>query len=337
MPFFPRTAFIATLTEGLFGYPKWLYSAIRHPVMWQGALISTLERHLNHQTFSRRKRIAAGAFATGIFTALPVGLAALVSRSVRHSPIACGLLASCCLAQRSLHEHVEAVAQVLEEKGLAEGRQAVSMIVGRDTSALDEAAICRATIETLAENFSDGIVAPAFWCALGGLPGAVFYKAVNTADSMIGHRNERYEAFGKTAARLDDLINLPASRLSAFWIVTAAFFTGQDWKTALRSIRRDARHHRSPNAGWPEAAMAGALGLSIGGPRLYNGEIANVRWIGEGRQEAVPADIRRALKLYRAACVVQNAVLFVLSVKTIQLGKIHLQSQWGNAPRCRTR
>ncbi|GBO80611.1 cobalamin biosynthesis protein CbiB [Acetobacter aceti NRIC 0242] len=221
-------------------------------------------------------------------------------------------MASCCLAQRSLHEHVEAVAQALENKGLSAGRQAVSMIVGRDTSALDEAAICRATIETLAENFSDGIVAPAFWCALGGLPGTVFYKAVNTADSMIGHRNERYEAFGKTAARLDDLINLPASRLSAFWIVSAAFFTGQDWKAALHTIRRDARHHRSPNAGWPEAAMAGALGLSIGGPRLYNGEVANVPWIGKGRQEATPADIRRALKLYRAACTIQCLTFYII-------------------------
>ena len=313
MPFFPLTAFVATLTEGLFGYPKRLYSAIRHPVMWQGALISMLERRLNRPTFSHRKRIATGALATGILTALPVGLTTLVARSLRHSPIACGLLASSCLAQRSLHEHVEAVAQALEDRGLPEGRQAVSMIVGRDTSALDEAAICRATIETLAENFSDGIVAPAFWCALGGLPGAVFYKAVNTADSMIGHRNERYEVFGKTAARLDDLINLPASRLSAFWIIAAAFFTGQDWKTAFRTIRRDARHHRSPNAGWPEAAMAGALGLSIGGPRLYNGALANVRWIGEGRQEATPADIRRALELYRAACVVQSGALLALS------------------------
>lgn len=313
MPFFPAIAFIATLTEGLFGYPKRLYSVIRHPVMWQGTLISTLERHLNRPAFSRRKRIATGALSAGVLTAVPVGLAVAISRSLRRAPLPCGILASCCLAQRSLHDHVKAVALALEEGGLQEGRQAVGRIVGRDTSVLDEAAICRATIETLAENFSDGVVAPALWSTLGGLPGAVFYKAVNTADSMIGHRNERYEAFGKTSARLDDLINLPASRLSAFWIVLAAFISGLDWKTALRIICRDARHHSSPNAGWPEAAMAGALGLSIGGPRFYNGTPAPVRWIGDGRQEATPADIRKALDLYHRACIVQIAVFLMIS------------------------
>ena len=185
------------------------------------------------------------------------------------------------------------------------------MIVGRDTAVLDEAGVVGAAIESLAENFSDGVVAPAFWIALGGLPGGALYKAANTADSMIGHRSERYLAFGWAAARFDDGVNLPASRLAVLWIVLAALLTGDDARQAVRAVARDARRHRSPNAGWPEAAVAGALGFRIGGPRVYGRERVAAAFMGDGRPAATPADIRAALGLYRAACGVQWAVLAV--------------------------
>lgn len=313
--FSPATAAIALLTEGLCGYPAPLYRRIRHPVVWMGTLIDALERRLNRPTASRTTRLLTGAAATGAITLIPTALAAGAARLVGKKPLPCGLLASACMAQRSLHQHVEAVAIALEKDGLEEGRRAVSMIVGRDPATLDESAICRAAIETLAENFSDGIVAPALWCALGGLPGAVFYKAVNTADSMIGHRSDRFEAFGKCAARLDDAINLPASRLAALLLILAALLSGADWKEAIRTIRRDAPHHRSPNAGWPEAAMAGALGVALAGPRVYGGTMTEVRWMGTGRADLTPSDIRAALHLYRSACLLQGAVLSALSVR----------------------
>ena len=181
-------------------------------------------------------------------------------------------MGSTLLAQRSLYRHVADVATALETGGVEAGRAAVSHIVGRDTAALDAAGVARAAIESLAENFSDAIVAPVLWMAIAGLPGAAIYKAINTADSMIGHLTKRYAAFGWAAARLDDLVNLPASRLAALFLIAAAA-TGKsfDVGTAWRATWRDASRHRSPNAGYPEAAMAGALGLSLAGPRVYDG------------------------------------------------------------------
>ena len=223
-----------------------------------------------------------------------------------------GVLASSLLAQRSLDSHVLDVARGLETGGVAGGRAAVAHIVGREVGALDEAGVCRAAIESLAENFSDGVVAPLFWMVVAGLPGALAYKAVNTADSMIGHRTPRHEAFGWAAARCDDLVNLPASRLSVVWLVAAAALLGQSPAAALATVRRDARHHRSPNAGWPEAAMAGALGIRLSGPRVYDGVPVEERWVGEGRAALSARDIRAALRLYRTACLVQAAVLLAL-------------------------
>jgi adenosylcobinamide-phosphate synthase len=211
-------------------------------------------------------------------------------------------IAGSLIAQKSLETHVAAVAAALETGGLAAGRQAVSQIVGRDPQALDEAGVARAAIESLAENFSDGVVAPAFWLALLGLPGAAIYKAVNTADSMVGHRTERHRDFGWASARFDDLINLPASRLTALLVVGAAYFVpGASPEHAWAAVRRDAKNHRSPNAGWPEAAFAGALGLALAGPRTYGGILVDDHFMGHGRREANAGDIRRALALYRAA------------------------------------
>jgi adenosylcobinamide-phosphate synthase len=190
------------------------------------------------------------------------------------------------------------------------------MIVGRNPDQLDEAGVARAAIESLAENFSDGVVAPVFWMAVAGLPGAVAYKAVNTGDSMIGHRTPRFEAFGWAAARLDDLLNLPASRLSALFLAVAALFTGGSLIQAVGAVWRDDSHHRSPNAGWPEAAMAGALGLQLAGPRVYGDELVVDAFMGDGRREATAADIRKALRVFVAACVVQWLVLAAICIVT---------------------
>jgi adenosylcobinamide-phosphate synthase len=213
-----------------------------------------------------------------------------------------------------LHHHVANVALALEQGGVAAGRAAVSHIVGRDTAALDEAGVARAAIESLAENFSDGVVAPVLWMVIGGLPGAALYKAINTADSMIGHRTERYEAFGWAAARLDDLVNLPASRLAALLLIAAAALREDASAVeAWRTVWLDAPRHRSPNAGYPEAAMAGALGLSLAGPRVYGGVRIDDAAMGGGRWDANAADIRRALTLYRRADAILIAVTAALA------------------------
>ncbi|WP_298964772.1 adenosylcobinamide-phosphate synthase CbiB [uncultured Methylobacterium sp.] len=297
---------LALAVEAALGYPDRLYRAAGHPVTWIGRLIAWLDRRMNRDGDPPGRRRLAGVaalalllLATGLAAALLTGLAAATGAGL----VVCGLLAASLPAQRSLHVHVARVAADLRRDGLAGGRRAVSMIVGRDPDSLDEAAVCRAAIESLAENFSDGIVSPAFWLGAGGLPGGALYKAVNTADSMIGHRTPRHEAFGWAAARFDDLVNLPASRLTAGLLVAAAVLRRDcSGREALAAVRCDARRHRSPNAGWPEAAMAGALGLRLAGPRIYGRTRVEDHWMGAGRAEAGPADVERALALYRTAC-----------------------------------
>ena len=308
---------LALALEALVGYPAWLYRLLGHPVTWMGGLLALLDRRRNGEHWSAAQRRLAGTLtlvlllgSTLIVTGplqmlLPRGLAGFVLLA---------LIAATLPAQRSLFTHVRAVADALERGGLAAGRRAVSMIVGRNTAVLDEAGVARAAIESLAENFSDGIVAPAFWLAIGGLPGGTLYKAANTADSMIGHRSPRYAAFGWAAARFDDVINLPASRLSVLWIVMAAPLAGGSARGAWAAVRRDARRHRSPNAGWPEAAFAGALDLRLAGPRVYGTAMVDDAVMGSGRRDLGAGDIRRALALYRLACVTQWVVVALLAV-----------------------
>jgi adenosylcobinamide-phosphate synthase len=313
---FADLALVAIATEAMVGYPNAVYRLIGHPVTWIGKLITWCDDAWNSGSQSSRRRYGILTLIVLLVVALLSGFA-IASVLDRLFPglvslVLCGVVASTLLAQRSLDAHVLAVAKGLETDGLPGGRAAVAHIVGRETKSLDEAAICRAAIESLAENFSDGVVAPLFWMVVLGLPGALAYKAVNTADSMIGHRTERHEAFGWASARFDDLVNLPASRLSALWLMLAAIPLGLSPAGALRTIRNDARHHRSPNAGWPEAAMAGALGIRLSGPRIYDGVPVDERWVGEGRSELTAKDIRGALKLYRTACGLQIAVLVVI-------------------------
>jgi adenosylcobinamide-phosphate synthase len=314
----------ALLIEVLVGYPDRLVRSIGHPVSWIGRLISTLDRHCNSDTAKSVQRRALGIIALLLVVSIVAVVAFVLEYSLLLLPfglVGVGILGSTLIAQRALHEHVADVAEALVSSGAEGGRKAVSHVVGRDTEALDEAGIARAAIESLAENFSDGVVAPVLWMLIAGLPGAAVYKAVNTADSMIGHRTSRYQAFGWAAARLDDLVNLPASRLSALLIVAAAAVTKEaSASEAWRAVRRDARHHRSPNAGYPEAAMAGALGLALAGPRAYGGVRVDDAFMGNGRRAAAASDIRAALGLYRRADGILIGFIAALAVVVIATG-----------------
>jgi adenosylcobinamide-phosphate synthase len=308
---------LALLIEAMAGYPDRLVRSIGHPVIWMGSLIAALERRWNRGTVAPALRRRLGTVAVLLLVGI-VGVAAfIIERGLLILPfglLGAGVVASTMIAQRSLHQHVARVAEALDNAGLAGGREAVSHIVSRDTKALDEAGVARAAIESLAENFSDGVVAPVLWMIIAGLPGAAIYKAVNTADSMIGHRTARFQAFGWAAARLDDLLNLPASRLSALLIIAAAAVTrGTSASAAWRAVRRDARHHRSPNAGYPEAAMAGALDLALAGPRIYGGVHVDDAFMGNGRYAAKATDIRAALGLYRRADAILIGLVAVLA------------------------
>ena len=308
-------ALAALIIEALAGYPAPLYRAVGHPVTWIGAWLDWLERRLNRPKAGFAARRRAGVLALLGYLA-PVALIAVALTAALSGRGVAGFLALAALAaslpaQRSLDAHVRAVADGLD-RSLEEGRRAVAMVVGRNPDVLDAAGVARAAIESLAENFSDGVVAPVLWTALGGLPGGAVYKAINTADSMIGHKTERYAAFGSAAARLDDLVNLPASRLAALWLVLAASLApGASAGEAARAVSRDAQNHRSPNAGWPEAAMAGALGLRLAGPRVYGETLIEDAFMGRGRREATAADIRRALTVYRLACLIEGFALAI--------------------------
>ena len=314
-----KLAAFAVAIEACLGYPEGLFRAIGHPVTWIGRLIALADMRLNHEDRSFATRRALGFAALLLLLSIAGGGAYLFSLGVAGlelpqpaSLALSALIASSLIAQRSLHAHVLAIAEALAA-GLAAGRTAAAKIVGRDVAKLDEAGVARAAIESLAENFSDAVVAPAFWLTLGGLSGGVCYKAINTADSMVGHRTRRHAAFGFAVAKLDDLVNFCPARLSACLVVIAAWFApNASARAAWRTIRRDALGHPSPNAGWPEAAFAGALGLRLGGPRVYGEVKIDDAWIGSGK-EVSAKDIRRALVLYRFACGVHWAVLALLA------------------------
>ena len=297
--------------DALIGDPDWLWRRLGHPVALIGALIGYLDRRFNREDRSQQQRKLAGIASTAAMVAVSGSVGVLVQTTVQQLPmgsLALALIASIFIAQRSLYQHVARVRSAFAEGGLAGARKAVAMIVGRDPEQLDEAGVCRAAIESCAENFSDGVVAPVFWLALLGLPGLIAYKAINTADSMIGHRSERHASFGWAAARLDDLVNLVPARLSALLLAGAAPIAGETISASLRVVKRDAAKHRSPNAGWPESAMAGALGVALAGPRRYATHMVEDPFLNaEATSQAVPDDIGRALDLYAAACFIEAA------------------------------
>ena len=316
-------AVLAMLIELCIGYPERLTRAIGHPVTWIGGLIARCDRLLNREAAPKLRRFV-GLLALAVVLGIVGAITFIVQSQLLGLPyglIALAALASTMLAQRGLHRYVANVASALDKNGLDAGRQAVSHIVGRDTATLDGAGVARAAVESLAENFSDGIVAPVFWLVVAGLPGIALYKAINTADSMIGHRTPRYADFGWAAARLDDLVNLPASRLAALLLIAAAVLRKDaSASAAWCAVRRDAARHRSPNAGYPEAAMAGALGLSLAGPRVYGGVRIEDARMGDGRREADCKDIARALALYRTADAILVALVAALAATAIGLG-----------------
>jgi adenosylcobinamide-phosphate synthase len=304
--------FVAMLLDALIGDPPWLWSRLPHPIVLIGRVISGIEGVLLRDEDSMPRKRRRGMMLVGIVLFLSGGLGWVVHQlaaTTAHGWVFEALLAAVLLAQRSLYDHVITVAKAMDE-GIGPARRAVSMIVGRDPESLDEHAVGRAAIESTAENFSDGVIAPLFWGLLLGLPGILGYKAINTMDSMIGHKSPRYLAFGWAAARLDDLVNLPASRLSAglAW-VAAVLMPGASPGNAWRTVQRDAKQHRSPNAGWPEAAFAGALGIRLAGPRSYGGVPSVGSWIGGGRAEVTAHDVRRSLLLLWIAWSVAGAAI----------------------------
>lgn len=288
---------VALVIDLAFGWPDALYKRIGHPVTWIGALIARLEKGWNFKGRLRRLRGVLAALAV-IGTTVVIALAVQLWLPAGWPGVLIGgLLAWPFVALRSMHDHVAAVAKPLLAGDLPGARQAVSMIVGRDPSQLDQPGVARAALESLAENSSDGIVAPLFWGCVAGLPGIAGYKAINTLDSMIGHRTDRYEEFGWASARIDDLVNLIPARLTGLFFVLAAPCRGR----ALAVMARDARSHRSPNAGWPEAAMAGALAIRLSGPRIYADRVAEEPWLNGTAPDPTPADLARGLALYRRA------------------------------------
>jgi adenosylcobinamide-phosphate synthase len=303
---------LAMIADALIGDPDLLWRRIPHPVAILGRGIDLLERLLNRREYSATVRRILGIVTLAVVVAIAIAAGWFIERALRAISfgwVAVAVIASVFLAARSLYDHVAAVANAMP-RGLDAARAAVARIVGRDPASLDEPRICRAAIESAAENFSDGVVAPALWFLILGLPGLFAYKAINTADSMIGHLSDRYRDFGWAAARLDDLVNLPASRIAGALLALAAPLASGSIVTAFRIMLADAGRHRSPNAGWPEAAMAGALGVALAGPRRYSGIIVADPFMNEGgRRDARPADIRQALRVYLGANVLFFAVI----------------------------
>ena len=295
---------LALCLDAIFGEPKWLWDRVPHPAVLMGRCVGWLDERLN----KGRVRRLRGLLALLILSVGSLGLGALLQAIP--GQVVDVIVAAVLLAQKSLVEHVKDVADALRNS-VPEGRRMVARIVGRDTSKMDAAAISRAAIESASENFSDGVLAPAFWFAIGGLPGLLLYKITNTADSMIGYRTPRHEAFGWAAARFDDLLNWVPARLTALLIVLSHFHL-RDWF----AIRKDARLHRSPNAGWPEAAMARVLGISLAGPRSYEGQMRTFPFVNEAARKVVgPGDIDASIAvLWRVWAVLLGGALLVAAL-----------------------
>jgi adenosylcobinamide-phosphate synthase len=309
----------ALLIDRILGDPTWLWSKVPHPVVLFGKAIGFFDKQFNGKGLSDKDRRAYGIMAI-----LALLIASVLAGWMIHRGLASlghfgtfieVLIVAVLLAQKSLADHVAAVANGLRQEGIEGGRRAVSMVVGRDPKSLDQPGVCRAAIETLAENFSDGVIAPALFYAVFGLPGLFAYKMLNTADSMIGHKTHRYLQFGWASARLDDLANWPAARLSALLIAAGAWIEGgrAAASRALHVAFTDHGLHRSPNSGWPESAMAGALDIALAGPRIYAGErVQEPMQNSAGRRDIGPDSIDRALHVFGSACTVFNLAVPVV-------------------------
>lgn len=303
---------VAMAIDVALGWPAAVYARIGHPVTWIGRLIRWMDHSLNREAESPLRGRILGALAALVVIGLPTACAAMVQSLLPGGwagVLLTGILAWPLVAARAMHEHVLTVAQQLGHGDIPAARHAVSMIVGRDVSILDEPGIARAALESLAENTSDGIVAPLFWGVIFGLPGIVAYKAINTLDSMIGHHTPRHEAFGWASARIDDLANLIPARMSGLAFALCSKYPA----TAVRTMFRDASKHRSPNAGWPEAALAGGLGVRLSGPRIYCGCVADEPWLNAGARDPSVADIGAGLILFRRVVFAIGLLLVALA------------------------
>jgi adenosylcobinamide-phosphate synthase len=309
---------LALLLDALIGDPAAIWNRVPHPVRLLGRLIEWLEDSFSDAAAGAKAQRLNGWFAMSLLLAICIVGGAFVTVLLAFTGVQVFLeavLVAVLLAGRDLYDHVVRVAAALEEGGLAAARDEVGRIVGRDVDGLDEPGVAGAAIESMAEGFCDGLVAPALWYGFFGLPGLLAYKALNTADSMIGHMSDEYRDFGRAAAKLDDWANFVPARLAGLILVGAAWLLpGTDARRAYETMRRDAPRHHSPNAGWTEAAVAGALGLAIAGPRRYGGELREDAWMGDGRRELTAADIRRALRLYLHAGGLFLVLMFVFAV-----------------------
>lgn len=297
----PSVLIIAMLLDAILGEPRWLWSSLPHPAVLMGRCVAWLDRRLNKgpARLNGVLAVAALVLGAGIVGVMLSQLGGLVE---------CVVVAV-LLAQRSLMTHVRAVADGLRIS-LRAGRRSVAMIVSRDTSQMDAPAVSRSALESLAENFSDGVIAPAFWYLVGGLPGILIYKIVNTGDSMVGYLSPRYAAYGWATARLDDALNWVPARLSAVLLAGAGGQLHQ-W----RRIRKDARLHRSPNAGWPEAALAQVANFALAGPRIYDGSLRDLAWVNpQGRRNLGPPDIDVGLAIVWKGWRFAMAALLALAV-----------------------
>jgi len=304
---------VAMLVDRALGEPERVWRRLPHPVVLIGEAIAFLERRLLQPDGPAAAKRRQGRLLIAIVVVVALLVGGLLQLALLALPMGwlwLGIVMSTLLAQKSLIDHVRAVATGLAIDVEA-GRIAVALIVGRDTQSLDAAGIGRAAVESLAENLSDGVIAPIFWALLLGLPGLLAYKAINTADSMIGYLNDRYADFGRATAKLDDLVNLVPARLTAVCCIVVAPGLGSVGE-GLRIMWRDSRLHRSPNAGWPEAAMAGVLDLKLSGPRMYHGRESDEPWVGDGDPNIGSEEIVRALRL--ADRVWASALVLVLVV-----------------------
>ncbi len=308
----------ALILDAYIGDPPGIYRLVPHPVALMGRMAAGLERRLNREERGAVTRRVRGVLVVVVLVGLAAVAGVAIERLARAVPFGWFvelLLVMTLIAQNALYRHVKAVARALEDGGLDEGRAAVAHIVGRNPASLDEHGVARGAIESCAENLSDGVVAPVFWYVLLGLPGLLAYKMINTLDSEIGHRSPRYREFGATAARLDDAINYLPARLTGLIVALAALFVpAANPLRALGAMLSDARKHRSLNAGWPEAAMAGALDLALAGPRRYGEAVVKDAWMGDGRARAMPLDIRRSLYLFVVACLIDAGLVAALAL-----------------------
>lgn len=323
-PFDPLILLIIAMgIEAYVGEAAFVFRRVKHPIAVIGAMIGFLDEKLNRPKRSQVDRAVRGTFVVVFMVAFAatVGIGVMwLTLNLRWGwVLECALLVS-LLAGRGLYDAVARVARGLEREGLEGGRQAVKHIVGRDPNSLDAPGISRAAVESLAENFSDAVAAPVFWYVLLGFPGVLVYKTVNTMDSMIGHKTPLHKAFGFTAARLDDALNAIPARISALIFAAAALFVPTaNPSAAIRTALRDAKKHRSFNAGWPEAAMAGALGIALAGPRIYGGERVDDDWMGDGRARIGHRDIQRALYLYGIACLITGGIVAAIAAVRLNL------------------